>query len=308
MTEVTTYEPASVALTSTPDPTGGRLVAWAEAAAAAHRLARALSQTAFVPQAMRNEGDATAAILMGDELGLGPLASLRSIYVVHGTPALYARAMVALALSRGHDIWTESSTDQAVTVCGRRRGSEHVERAEWTIQRATKAGYTTNRKYASNPQEMLYSKAAAEIARKVAPDVLAAIPYSVEDIELEQPATTTVTRAPAPRSRVSRKHAPVPEPEAPMIEPEPEPEPEPVEPMTDHSRREMFALLTERGITDADAQRAGMSRIIGRQVTSRGSLTEDEARAVIASLRGGPTPESAEPTPAEDWPEAAGDE
>src|SRR5664279_588963 len=184
------------------DPTGGRLVAWAEAAHAANQLAKALSRTSFVPAVFKgNEFDATAAILMGDEVGLSPLAALRSIYVVHGTPAMYARTMVALALSHGHRVWTEKSTDTEVIVCGQRRGNEHVERSVWTQARATKAGYSSNKKYATNGAEMLYSKAAAEIARKIAPDVLAGIGASVEDIELGEPeATTTVSRQP-PASR-----------------------------------------------------------------------------------------------------------
>src|SRR5664279_1074795 len=136
------------------DPTGGRLVAWAEAAHAANQLAKALSRTSFVPAAFKgNVNDATAAILMGDELGMSPLAALRSIYVIHGAPAMYARTMVALALSHGHTVWTEKSTDTEVVVCGQRKGSQHVERSVWTTARATKAGYTSNKKYQSNGQE-----------------------------------------------------------------------------------------------------------------------------------------------------------
>ena len=69
MTEIATYQPQGVAML---DPTGGRLVAWAEAAGAAHQLAVSLSQTSFVPRVKvggqmvpMSPGDATAAILMG---------------------------------------------------------------------------------------------------------------------------------------------------------------------------------------------------------------------------------------------------
>lgn len=289
MTDLTIHQPTAEVAAA--DPTGGRLVAWAEAASAANSLARALSATAFVPAAMKNPGDATAAILMGDELGLSPLAALRSIYVVHGTPALYARSMVALAQSHGHEIWTEESSDAKVVVCGRRRGSDKVERAEWTIQRAQKAGYTNNKKYASNPQEMLYSKAAGEVARKIAADTLAGIPYSVEDIELGETPTVTVTRESAAKRTVSRKAKVEPTPE-PADEPEPQPaDAEPVdladapEALTDRTRAEMFALLHEKGIEDRERQVAGISAIIGRPIESRSELTEDEARAVILDLR-----------------------
>jgi hypothetical protein len=194
------------------DPTGGRLVAWASAATAAHQLATSLSRTSFVPRHFQgNPGDATAAIMFGDELGLSPIASLRSIYIISGTPSMYARSMVALVMAHGHQVWTESSTDREVIVCGQRKGSEHVERSSWTIDRARKAGYTNNKKYDSDPQAMLYAKAAGEIARKVAPDVLAGIPYSVEDLELEEQPTTPVAR---PGRKVTRAKAPeVPEPE-----------------------------------------------------------------------------------------------
>lgn len=289
MTTLTHYEPQPAAL-ATVDPTGGRLVAWAEAASAANRLATALTQTTFVPTAMKNPGDATAAILMGDELGMSPLAALRSIYVVHGAPALYARTMVALALSHGHEVWTEETSDSKVVVCGRRRGSDKVERAEWTIARAQKAGYTGNKKYASDPQAMLYAKAAGEVARKIAADVLAGVPYSVEDLELEEQPTVTVQREPAKRTvaRKSKAAAPAPEPDI-------EPEPDPVDvtdaevlpdddTLTEGTRGRMFALLTEQGITDADQQRQGMGAILGRTVESRATLTETEARDVIASL------------------------
>ena len=59
------------------------------------------------------------------------------------------------------------------------------------------------------------------------------------------------------------------------------------EAMTERTRGRLFALLSERGVTEPDAQRAGMARVLGRPVESRSSLTEWEARRVIASLTGG---------------------
>lgn len=295
-TDLTLPSPAGVETRTMTDPTGGRLVSWAEAASAANSLARALSQTAFVPKEMTNVGNATAAILMGDELGLSPLAALRSIYVVHGTPALYARSMVALALSQGHEIWTEETSDAKVTVCGRRKGSDHVERAEWTPARARKAGYTGNRKYESNPQEMLYSKAAAEIARKVAPDTLAGIPYSVEDLELEKPATRTITREAKPEGKRTVKRQAAPEPVEPDLEPE---TPEPVadnppaddapkaetKPISDAQMKALQASYRDAGITERDDKLRFASEAVGRDLASAKDLTHAEASTVIDELK-----------------------
>lgn len=286
---LSTYEPQTGVALYADDPTGGRLVAWAQAAQAANQLAKALVTTAFVPKAFAgNVGDATAVILMGDEVGLSPLASLRSIFVIHGTPAMYARTMVALAQSRGHEIWTEVDTPAKVVVCGRRQGSDKIERSEWTIARAQQAGYTNNAKYKTQPQEMLYAKAAATVARKVAADVLAGVPYSVEDVELEEPAATvTVTRAPAKAKRATPVPAETPEPDlepAAIEAPAEEPDTAAVSMITEAQMRKLHTVFSKLDITDRDEKLAETATIVGRDVSSSTLLTKDEATRLIETL------------------------
>jgi hypothetical protein len=312
VTAVEQYRPQAAEVAQY-DPTGGRLVSWAQAASAANQLATSLSRTSFVPKAFQgNAGDATAAIILGDELGLSPLSALRSIYIISGTPALYARTMVALAMAHGHDVWTESSTDTEVVVCGRRKGGEHVERSTWSIARARKAGYTNNKKYDSDPQAMLYSKAAAEIARKIAPDVLSGVPYSVEDLELDQPEPAqTVQRAPRQRRTAAK-----PEPDEPEFdEPTPitvdvgEPVVEPAEPMiTDAQSRKLHALLREVGINDRNVGLGYIGDIIGRDVDSTKTLTKAEASKAIDQIdtEKEPAEASAAEPPADSWPAVQG--
>jgi hypothetical protein len=55
-------------------------------------------------------------------------------------------------------------------------------------------------------------------------------------------------------------------------------------PMESKTRAYMFVLFAKKGPVDPDEQRAGIGKIIGRDVTTRGDLTEGEARAVIAVL------------------------
>lgn len=93
----------------------------------------------------------------------------------------------------------------------------------------------------------------------------------VPDAEPEQPAPATRT--------MSRPRAAAPAPEAPTddaVEPEP---------LTDHTRKQMFAELTKHGITDAEKQRAGMGRILGHPIMSRADLTEDDGRAIVLDLQ-----------------------
>lgn len=271
------------------DPTGGRLVAWAHAAQAANQLAKALCTTTFAPKHFRdNPGDTTAAIIAGDELGLSPLAAMRSLYIIHGTPAMYAKTMVALVQSKGHAVWTEKTTDAEVVVCGQRRGSTRVERAAWTIDRARKAGYTSNAKYASNPQEMLYAKAASEVCKKVAADVLLGIGFTVEDLELEEQPTTTVTRTAAKPTTVRRKPAPAPEPAAePEFDPEPEPEllPGDEQMITDAQLKMLHASFNDKGYKDRDDRLNFVALTLDIEVASSKDLTKDQASRVIDALQ-----------------------
>ena len=194
------------------------LVKQAQAMDAAYKIGSALANTQMVPQTFRGKpDDATAAILYGAELGLKPTQALQQVFVVHGQPAIYARTMVGLLKAKGYVFETVESTDESVTVRGTSPRGE-VEQSTWTIARAQKAGYTKNGKYQSDPQAMLYAKAASEVCRKLAPDVLLGIRYTAEDLELEpRPVRATATRTDRPsgadgvRAALAAKKEPEPE-------------------------------------------------------------------------------------------------
>jgi hypothetical protein len=288
MTELTTYQPPTIEHATFSDPTGGRLVAWAEGLAAAHRIGAALCQTSFVPQQFRGKPEeAAAAILYGDEIGFTPTQSLQNIYVISGKPSMYARSMVALLMSHGHEVWTVEKTDAKVTVAGRRKGSSHTIEETWTTARASKAGYTNNKKYQTDPQAMLYARAASDVCRQVAPDSLAGIAYTVEEMELD---------APAPTVRVSRakpQPAPIPEPdlehiEATPVTPEPDIEPpveEPADLITQAQSKALHASFNDAGVTDRDARLDYCRNLIGREITTSSELTKAEASRVIDALK-----------------------
>jgi hypothetical protein len=290
VTEIARYEDRHLAVAPAPeptyptDPTGGRLVAWADGLAAAHRIGTALCQTAFVPAAFRGKPEeCAAAILFGDEIGLTPTQALRSVYTVSGTPGLYARAMVALVLAAGHEVWTVSKSDASVTVAGRRRGSSHVIEETWTTARAAKAGYTNNKKYATDPAAMLYARAASDVCRQVAPDALAGLAYSVEELELSADEPTTTVRRSERKTTAKRSAPPAP--------PEPDAEPPAVtveradEPrdglVTRDQLTKIAAQMGDLGITDRDDALTYVAEVIGRPIESRNDLTASEASRLI---------------------------
>lgn len=185
------------------------LVAWASELGAAHQIAQAICSTEFVPKDFRGNPEKTAtAILYGKSVGLDPLAALANVFVVHGRPAMYSRTMVALAQRAGVEFRRTAATEQQVTVHARRRGAEHWQEFTWSITRATKAGYTTNAKYKTDPIGMLTAKAFAEAVRILAPDVLMGIAVS-EEVELgdydSQPTAPIEDTAAVEKKKVQRK-------------------------------------------------------------------------------------------------------
>ena len=61
-----------------------------------------------------------ACILTGEELGLGPMQSLRMVNVIEGRPAASAELMRALVNRAGHRLSVVEAKQDQVTLYGRR--------------------------------------------------------------------------------------------------------------------------------------------------------------------------------------------
>ncbi|GII98363.1 hypothetical protein CLV28_0688 [Sediminihabitans luteus] len=251
----------------------------------AHQIASALCKTAFAPAHLKNKPEeAAAAILYGAQVGLDPLAAMQNVYVIGGKPALYSRTMVAIVLAAGHAIWTDESTNSRVTVSGRRRGSDVIETVTWDTARAELAGYTTNKKYRTDPQAMLYARAAGDVARRIAPDALLGMAYTAEEMQVleardvtpRRESATDILAVPAPAALAESAS-----PSAPDV-------------ITPAQSRALHAGLREHDLTDRDAGLAFVSEILGRDVESTKTLTQAEAGQVLDALAAWPTdpPES----------------
>lgn len=193
------------------DPT---LTAWAQEARDLADVAEQLVRTSFVPMSFKKKGDkwrekdvvvaeVVAAILAGKEVGLMPMAALRSIQIIHDTPALTALAMRGLVQSQGHEVWVVEQSESKAVVCGQRRGSVKEHKSTWTLDRARKMNLAEKAQWRSQPQAMLVARATAECCRLTASDVLLGLPYSVEELsdlderaEEETPKKRTARRRP----------------------------------------------------------------------------------------------------------------
>lgn len=213
--------------------------AWIELMGPAGELAGKISETEFVPQRLRKRPAAVmACILSGQEAGIGPMQSLRQIFVTDdGKVGMAAELMRSLVLKEGHEIWPEEYTNTRVTMAGRRRGQPDANptRVTWTMDDAKKASLAGRRNWQAYPRAMLTARATTELCRLIFADVIAGISYSLEELEDgdvdlgapppepggDQPKTTSTRKAPADRAtRTKKPPAPPPtEPELPDEEP-----------------------------------------------------------------------------------------
>jgi hypothetical protein len=199
--------PAAVAPQST--PAMSELAQWAYDAQQAHNIAVSLAKTSFVPASMRGKAeDITAAILAGQELGLQPMASLRAMDVIQGTPALRAHAMRGLVQSRGHQVQLVESSDARCVMRGKRNGDTDWQTVEWTIERAQRLGLTGKDQWKKQPQTMLIARATGEICRLIAADVLYAAPYVAEELDDMGRPSPVVTAAPVTAAEILNDPAP----------------------------------------------------------------------------------------------------
>jgi hypothetical protein len=307
----------SVATLDGTTPTMASLAEWAGEVRAAAQIAEGLCRTSFVPKHFYDKpAETAAAILTGYELGLSPMAAVRSIFIISGTPGMYAKSMVAVVQSRGHEVWIPEQSDERVVVRGRRKGSKHVFETVWDRARVVKAKLTGNAKYQDNPQQMMVARGQAEICRQVAADALHGIPYAVEELDdfpdaSPAPAVGRVTATEILSSAVDETPAP-----APLTSPSSDParhasERESSAPpdsnvaaqgqaepgITTQQSKKMYALLRETGREDRDVALVYISGVIDRVVESTKELTKREAGKVIDALEAPAEPDLDEDTP-----------
>lgn len=289
MTELATYEPNAIAQQQATMQTQAvaRLADWAQSAQAAHSVATSLVQTSFVPEQFRNKPhEATAAILAGAEVGLSPMASLKSFDIIQGTAAPRALTLRAIVQSQGHEMLMDESTATRCKMRGKRRGSSEWVNVVWTMDRAKALGVTNKANWQKQPQAMLVARASGELARLIAADAILGIGYSIEEIaDGFSDDTQIVESKPTTAKRTMKRKPPT--------EVESESEPTEVEAeivnapagtdalRTEDQSKKMFAQFGELGITERDHYSRYIGKVLGYEKESSKELTITEASQVI---------------------------
>jgi hypothetical protein len=221
----------------------------------------ALATSDLIPPKLKDRAaDILVIVLAGIELGLAPMAALRMHHVIEGVPRLSADGIAAIVVASPLCEYlecTESTAERCTWITKRRGRAEQM--CTWTIERARQAGLTDRKNrdgspgmWTRYPQNLLSSRAKAELCRLVYPDVAGGLVSSEEafngaiDAEFSEVVpqfrapTVIAFGAPAPappppptpkpRAKAAATVIPtVPTPPPPPPPPEPEPAP-PVEP------------------------------------------------------------------------------
>jgi hypothetical protein len=174
------------------------LMRYAELLDVAYKFAERVCRTTIVPKIYQGKPqDAAVAIMHGGELGLNPLQALQNVFPVHGMPSIYAKTMVAKLRQKGYRFTTHEAGPERVVFQGWAPDGD-TETSEWTIERATRAGFVPtidpetgkyktkkltgpngayekmigNEKYILQPEEMLWAKAATTVCKRLASHIL----------------------------------------------------------------------------------------------------------------------------------------
>jgi hypothetical protein len=285
-------------------PVTSDIDSWTQVAGAVIKLANQIYDTPFVPDGLRGSAPAVAAaILAGREIGVGPMTALQQIHVIKGKPAQSALLMRALIIGKGHDWRDLEVSDTQVVVEGRRKGESQWARASFTREQARLAGIDLG-KY---PQDKLYARATARLARRKFADVIVGMPTAAEELEDEPDGST-----PQHGGRVTAKDIttrPAPPPDASPADNTPSPPYTPAEPAGEapdqpsgddenttpdtpgtRSGPQLTAIWTIFSTVfgfrreDKDQARAVCAHIIGRALESTNDLSHSEARRVLDTL------------------------
>jgi 5'-3' exonuclease len=133
-----------------------------------------------------------STVMVGRELGLPAMASLRSIHNIEGKHGLAASLMVAVVLKSGMAEYFEpiSFSDTEATFETLRKGARKPVRMTHTIEMAVQAWPKTKTDWQDrftasgwgrNPTDMLVARATSRLARMVYPDLLASL-YTPDEL------------------------------------------------------------------------------------------------------------------------------
>lgn len=147
------------------------------------RLADTLAQArgGFIPSHFQNSAQVAAVILAGRELGVGPMAALRSFYLVNGKLGMDASFVSGRMLAHGVGLEWLRDDDECASVRLSRAGMPPYV-STFTRQDAERAGLWGSATWRKYPRAMLRARAITAGARAYAADCFAGSVYTPDEL------------------------------------------------------------------------------------------------------------------------------
>ena len=147
---------------------------------------------------LKDVAQAVVKIKAGEELGLGPMASIKGIYINQrsGSPEYHAGIISAIINRGGKYNYTVLQQSGEICVLAWHEAGREVGQSEFTIGEAKKAGLVrSGGAWEHYPSDMLFARALTRGARRFAPDAFLGMPiYTVGETGDDQ------SRPPQPES------------------------------------------------------------------------------------------------------------
>ena len=143
-------------------------------------VAQAFKQSGLFPD-LKSEAEAYVKVLAGQEMGIGPMASMSGINVIQGKPTLSANLLAAQVKRHpAYDYFVLAHSNDCCRIEFKQRG-ETIGVSEFTMDDAKQAGVARGQNWNKYPKAMLFARALTQGVRWYCPDVTAGSPAYVPE-------------------------------------------------------------------------------------------------------------------------------
>lgn len=137
----------------------------------------------MLPSSIKNIDQAMIIALKGRELGIPPMLAFSHINVINGKPTMSAELMISMIYEncKGAIINILKNDNESCIIETKRPGGK-MQTFSFTLDDAKKAGLLEKDVWKKYLSDMLYSRCASRMARKVYPDAIRGVSYTPEEL------------------------------------------------------------------------------------------------------------------------------
>jgi hypothetical protein len=236
-------------------------------------LGKVLAESGYFQDA-QSAAQAAVKVLAGQELGLGPVASMTGVHIIQGKPSVGSQLLAALVKgSRKYDYRIREHTSELCRIEFFELGKS-VGFSDFTMEDAKLAGTAQKDNWRKTPRNMLFARALSNGVRFYCPDLTGGAPVYVpeEGTEVDPETGALVSLG---------EEAATPEP-TPVATKAAKPDRSAPGAITAAQRRKFFAECKKADLTDEGQQKALIAWLTGEEHTDR--IPSDRFDEVLAAI------------------------